>query len=32
MLAWDFDRIVLSHGPIIGDGGREILQRAYAWL
>jgi Domain of unknown function (DUF4336) len=32
MLAWDFDRIVLSHGPIIGHGGREILQRAYAWL
>jgi len=32
MLAWDFDRIVLSHGPIIPDNGREILRRAYAWL
>lgn len=32
MLAWDFDRIVLSHGPLIETGGREILRRAYAWL
>jgi hypothetical protein len=32
MLAWDFERIVLSHGPLITSGGREILQRAYAWL
>lgn len=32
MLAWDFDRIVLSHGPCIEHGGREVLRRAYAWL
>ena len=32
MLAWDFDRIVLSHGPLIHEGGREVLRRAYAWL
>lgn len=32
MLAWDFDRIVLSHGPIIEHGGREVLRHAYAWL
>jgi hypothetical protein len=32
MLAWDFDRIVLSHGPIIHTGGHEVLRRAYAWL
>lgn len=32
MLAWDFDRIVLSHGPLIDTGGREVLRRAYAWL
>ena len=32
MLAWDFERIVLSHGPMIEKGGREILRRAYAWL
>lgn len=32
MLAWDLDRIVLSHGPIIEHGGLEVLRRAYAWL
>lgn len=32
MLAWDIDRIVLSHGPLIERGGREVLRRAYAWL
>jgi hypothetical protein len=32
MLAWDFDRIVLSHGPMIETGGHEVLRRAYAWL
>jgi hypothetical protein len=32
MLAWDFDRIVLSHGDIVPTGGHEVLRRAYAWL
>lgn len=32
MLAWDFDRIVLSHGPLIESGGHEVLRSAYAWL
>jgi hypothetical protein len=32
MLAWDIDGIVLSHGPPIAHGGREVLRRAYAWL
>jgi hypothetical protein len=32
MLAWNIDRIVLSHGEMIPSGGREVLRRAYAWL
>lgn len=32
MLAWEFDRIVLSHGELIASGGREVLRRAYDWL
>ncbi len=32
MLAWDFDRIVLSHGALVETGGHEVLRRAYAWL
>lgn len=32
MLAWDIDRIILSHGELIASDGREVLRRAYAWL
>lgn len=32
MLAWDFDRIVLSHGELVERDGREVLRHAYAWL
>jgi hypothetical protein len=32
ILAWDFDRIVLSHGELIPSGGHEVFRRAYAWL
>ena len=32
MLRWDFERILLAHGEPILAGGRETLQRAYAWL
>jgi len=32
MLAWDIDRIVLSHGEMVPSDGREVLRRAYDWL
>jgi len=32
LLAWDFDRIILSHGDIIETGGRAALQGATEWL
>jgi hypothetical protein len=32
MLDWDFDRIILAHGQMVEPGGREVLERAYAWL
>ena len=32
MLAWDIERIVLSHGDGVERDGREVLRRAYAWL
>jgi hypothetical protein len=32
ILAWDIDKIVLSHGdPVLADG-REIVRRAYSWV
>ena len=30
--AWDFDRIVLSHGPVIRESAKEIFKSAFAWL
>jgi hypothetical protein len=32
ILAWDIDKIVLSHGPPVAGDGREVVRRAYAWL
>jgi len=32
ILAWDFDRVVMSHGEVIDTGAREILARSLAWL
>lgn len=32
ILAWDFDRIVLSHGANVETGGREMLRAAFAFL
>lgn len=32
ILAWDFDRVVTGHGPMLESGGREALRRAYAFL
>jgi hypothetical protein len=29
ILAWDFDRIILSHGAIVETGGREAFRRAF---
>lgn len=32
ILAWDFDRIVVSHGDNVPSGGREKLRAAFAFL
>jgi hypothetical protein len=32
ILAWDFDRVVVTHGRALETGGREALRRAFAWL
>jgi hypothetical protein len=32
MLAWDFDRILIGHGEMVGSGGREALREAYGFL
>jgi hypothetical protein len=32
ILAWDFDRIVMSHGEVVPAGGRELLASAFSFL
>jgi len=32
ILAFDFDRVVVSHGDVLEHGGRAALRAGYAWL
>ena len=32
ILAWDFDRVVVTHGEVLESGGREALRSGYRWL
>ncbi len=32
ILGWDFDKVMLSHGAPIKQGGHEAMRRAYDWL
>ena len=32
ILAWDFDRVVMSHGRVLDTGGRDAFRAAFAFL
>jgi hypothetical protein len=32
ILAWPFERVLMSHGDIVEENGRERLRSAFAWL
>lgn len=32
ILAWDFDRVIVSHGDVQENGGRQLLRDGFAWL
>ena len=32
ILAWDFDKLVVAHGPIVTSGARETVENAFSWL
>jgi len=32
ILAWDFDRVIVSHGDIVETGGGNQFRQAFAWL
>jgi hypothetical protein len=31
-LEWDFDRLIVGHGPIVETGGKAAFQGGYSWL
>lgn len=32
VLSWDFGRVVMAHGPVVEDGARVLVERAFSWL
>lgn len=32
VLRWDFETLVVAHGPVITDGARQLVEQAFAWL
>lgn len=32
ILAWDFDTLVMAHGPVVRHDARGIVERAFSWL
>jgi hypothetical protein len=32
ILAWDFERVVVTHGDVLAHGGREALRKGFAFL
>jgi hypothetical protein len=32
ILAWDFDRVIVSHGDVLEADGVRVLRDAYSWL
>jgi hypothetical protein len=32
MLSWDFDRVIVTHGEVLESGGKQEVQKEYAWV
>ena len=32
ILEWDFNKLVLAHGPVVRDTARETVELAFPWL
>ena len=32
LLSWDFDKLIIAHGPCIQKDAREFVERAFRWL
>jgi hypothetical protein len=32
LLSWDFDKLIIAHGPCIEKGAKSFVERAFRWL
>ena len=32
LLSWDFDKLIIAHGPCIERGAKPLVERAFRWL
>jgi hypothetical protein len=32
LLSWDFDKLIIAHGPIIEKDAKPFVERAFHWL
>ena len=32
LLSWDFDRLIIAHGPCIEKDAKAFVKRAFRWL
>ena len=32
LLSWDFDKVIIAHGPCIENDAKQFVQRAFRWL
>ena len=32
LLSWDFDRLVIAHGPCIEKNAKAFVEQAFRWL
>jgi hypothetical protein len=32
ILDWDFDQIIVGHGAVVKNNGKEVFRTAFRWL
>jgi hypothetical protein len=32
VLGWDFDQLVMAHGPCVNTGAKATVEKAFDWL
>jgi hypothetical protein len=32
ILDWDFDQIIVGHGAVVANKGKEVFRTAFRWL